>query len=95
MILSFTNICKVPGVVLKTEAVALGFQHFSRDLANVNEWKIMFDPSIGFVTFMSWMDFSLSWVKHEKRPDHQNLGHFMKTDCAYGYGHILKGKSKQ
>ena len=25
---------------------ALGFQHFPRDLANVNEWKIMFDPSI-------------------------------------------------
>ena len=24
----------------------LGFQHFPRDLANVNEWKIMFDPSI-------------------------------------------------
>ena len=25
---------------------ALGFQHFPQDLANVNEWKIMFDPSI-------------------------------------------------
>ena len=25
---------------------ALGFQHFPGDLANVNEWKIMFDPSI-------------------------------------------------
>ena len=25
---------------------ALGFQHFPRNLANVNEWKIMFDPSI-------------------------------------------------
>ena len=23
---------------------ALGFQHFLRDLANVNEWKIMIDP---------------------------------------------------
>ena len=22
---------------------SLGFQHFPRDLANVNEWKIMFD----------------------------------------------------
>ena len=30
---------------LKTSGYALGFQHFSRDLANVNEWKIMFDPS--------------------------------------------------
>ena len=47
MILSFINICKVPREVLKTEGeAALGFQHFPRDLANVNEWKIMFDPSI-------------------------------------------------
>ena len=30
---------------LKTSGFALGFQHFPRDLANVNEWKIMFDPS--------------------------------------------------
>ena len=40
MILSFINIRKVPG-----EGFALGFQHIPRDLANVNEWKIMFDPS--------------------------------------------------
>ena len=40
MILSFINIRKVP------RDFALGFQHFPRDLANVNEWKIMFDPSI-------------------------------------------------
>ena len=32
--------------MLKTSGFALGFQHFPRDLANVNEWKIMFDPSI-------------------------------------------------
>ena len=31
---------------VKTSGSALGFQHFPRDLANVNEWKIMFDPSI-------------------------------------------------
>ena len=31
---------------LKTEGFALGFQHFPRDLANFNELKIMFDPSI-------------------------------------------------
>ena len=37
MILSYINIRKVPRE---------GFQHFPRDLANVNEWKIMFDPSI-------------------------------------------------
>ena len=46
MILSFINIRKVPREVLKTEGEARGFQHFPRDLANVNEWKIMFDPSI-------------------------------------------------
>ena len=26
--------------------MALGFQHFPRDFANVNEWKIIFDSSI-------------------------------------------------
>ena len=44
MILSFINIRKVPGEMLKTLGFALGFQHLPRDLANVNEWKIMFDP---------------------------------------------------
>ena len=46
MILSFINIRKVPREVLKTSGFALGFQHFPRDPANVNEWKIMFDTSI-------------------------------------------------
>ena len=36
MILSFISIRKVP---------RKGFQHFPRVLANVNKWKIMFDPS--------------------------------------------------
>ena len=45
MILSFINIRKVPREVLKTSDFALGYQHFPRDLANVNEWKIMFVPS--------------------------------------------------
>ena len=45
MILSFINIRKVPRVGLKPRAFGLGFQHFPRDLANDNEWKIMFDPS--------------------------------------------------
>ena len=44
MILSFINIRKDPREMLKTSGFALGFQHFPRDLANVNEWKIMFDP---------------------------------------------------
>ena len=39
------NICKAPREVLKTEGFARGFKHFPQDLANANEWKIMFDPS--------------------------------------------------
>ena len=46
MILSFINIRKIPREVLKTSGFALGFQHLPRDLGNVNEWKIMFDPYI-------------------------------------------------
>ena len=43
MTLAFINIRKVPREVFD---FALSFQHFPRDLASVNEWKIMFDPSI-------------------------------------------------
>ena len=32
--------------MLKTSGFALGFQHLPRDIANINEWKIMFDPYI-------------------------------------------------
>ena len=46
MILSFVNIRKVPREMLKTSGFALGFQHLPRHLANVNEWKIMFDRYI-------------------------------------------------
>ena len=52
MILSFVNIRKVPRKMLKTSGFALGFQHFPRDLSNVNEWKIMFDPYI--VNLKAW-----------------------------------------
>ena len=48
MILSFINIRKVPREMLKTSGFALDFQHLPRDLANVNEWKIMFDPYNGY-----------------------------------------------
>ena len=30
--------------VNKFNIFALGFQHLPRDLANINEWKVMFDP---------------------------------------------------
>ena len=43
MILSFIE---VPLEMLKTSGFAFGFQHLPRDLANVNEWKIIFDPYI-------------------------------------------------
>ena len=46
MILSFINIRKVPREMLKNSGFALSFQHLPRDHANVNEWKIMFDPYI-------------------------------------------------
>ena len=52
MFLSFFNIRKVPREMLKTSGFALGFQHLPRDLANVNEWKIMFDP------------YSVNWYMH-------------------------------
>ena len=40
------NVRYVPRGVLKTSGYALGFQHSLRNLANVNEWKIMFDPYV-------------------------------------------------
>ena len=42
------NIRKVPLEMLKTSGFALDFQYLPRDLANVNEWKIMFDPYSGY-----------------------------------------------
>ena len=47
---------------LKTTGFALGFQHFSRDLANVNEWKIMFDPSIEILFHDTTADINVSRV---------------------------------
>ena len=39
--------------MLKTSGYALGIQHYPRDLANVNEWKIMFD------LFIVWFSYSV------------------------------------
>ena len=44
MVFQCINIRRVPWEVLKTAAFGLGFQHLPQDLANVNAWKIMFDP---------------------------------------------------
>ena len=46
MVFQCINIRQVPWEVLKTAASGLGFQHLTRDLANVNAWKTMFDPYI-------------------------------------------------
>ena len=35
--------------MLKTEAAGRGFQHLTRDLADINAWKIMFDPYIEII----------------------------------------------
>ena len=44
MVFQCLNIRQVPWEVLKTAVFDLGFQHLSRDLANVNAVKTMFDP---------------------------------------------------
>ena len=46
MVFQCINIRQVYWEVLKTAAYGLGFQHLPRDLANVNAWKIMFEPYI-------------------------------------------------
>ena len=43
MVFQCIDFRQVPWEVLKTAASGLGFQHLPRDLANVNEWKHMFD----------------------------------------------------
>ena len=48
MVFQCINIRQVPRKVLETVASGLGFQHLPRDLANVNEWKTMFDQYISF-----------------------------------------------
>ena len=51
MVFHCINIRQVPREVLKTAASGLGFQHLPRDLANVNAWKIMFDPNNNVCTY--------------------------------------------
>ena len=50
MVFQCINIRQVPWEVLKTAAFDLGFQHLPWDLENVNAWKTMFDPYIGWLT---------------------------------------------
>ena len=48
--------------MLKTDGVAKRFQHSPWDLANVNEWKIMFDPYINMICINTLL---LSTLKFE------------------------------
>ena len=52
--------------MLKSLGYALGFERSPQDLANVNEWKIMFDPYIEqlltFQVFMSFLPFFFRFV---------------------------------
>ena len=66
MILSFINIRKVPREVLKTAGFALNFQYFPRDLADVNEWKIMFDPSINYTNILAHLLINLKFAQKHK-----------------------------
>ena len=59
MVFQCINIRQVPREVLKTAASSLGFQHLPRDLANVNAWKIMFDPYIDAYPAIFWFHF---WI---------------------------------
>ena len=59
----FINIRKVPQR-LKTSGFALGFQHFSRDLANVNKWKIMFDPSNELCVLLR-LNMAVNIIRHD------------------------------
>ena len=60
MVFQCINIRQVPWEVLKTAGFGLGFQHLPRDLANVNAWKIMFDPYIT-VTLRVWIKMKLRY----------------------------------
>ena len=44
MVFQCIKIRQVPWEMLKTAVSGLGFQHLTRDLANVNAWETMFDP---------------------------------------------------
>ena len=67
MILSFINIRTVPREMLKT---ALGFQHLPRDLANVNEWNIMFDPYINSFNPLTLNAHSINQLENKSSRKH-------------------------
>ena len=93
MILSFINIRKVPREMLKTSGIALGFQHLPRDVANVNEWKTMFDPYIAVISIQIF-----SKIPHAKRevPKNEKKCTWSSRDCIcsnfYSTNHLLKSK---
>ena len=87
MILSFIYIRKVPREMLKTSGFALGFQHLPRDFANVNEWKIMFDPYIRWYVCLSIFEFvpeALTFI-YTYRPGNTPKRMNAYTPCIYTY----------
>ena len=77
MILSFINIARSLGK-LKASGFALVFQHFPRDLANVNEWKIMFDPSIVIYLISIYTRKLMCKIADRSRWHHV---HFIRITC--------------
>ena len=76
MILSFINIRKVPREVLKTSGFALGYQHFPRDLANVNKWKIMFDT----MTYIHCGRYTLQIALKSEQHCAHSITHYHKNE---------------
>ena len=74
--------------MLKTSGYALGFQHSPRDLANVNEWKIMFDPYIACASFRTGSKFISepffeSFLAHCKLFGMQKLSGGVSDKCKF------------
>ena len=69
---------------------ALGFQHFPRDFANVNEWKIMFDPSIGMLLFFHEEPLSLlSRVMSLEKTCHRDFRPVPTQTGLYNYRRMM------
>ena len=66
------------------------FQHFPRDLANNNEWKIMYDPSIEtlktvlfpIILLLIYIKMDVVYVQYDKR--------LFKNLCSTSRGQLFK-----
>ena len=79
---SCINICQVPWEVLKTEARGRGFQHFPRDLANVNalknhvRWLLLHKTENICYILHYFLHYFVS-------PFHRSLGNVISMDYAH------------